>query len=153
MKIDVNVLEKDVPLLGKIKDADVTVDPYPNQIFKGRISRISQQIDLATRTMPVEVDLDNYQSLLKPGMFANVKLVLAEVGGVLILPTQDIQNDDSGSYVYTLAIDSAVHKAYVKIGISQDNENEIISGLTDSQQIISMGQDLVQNGMKVRIAR
>ncbi len=153
VKIDVNVLEKDVPLLGKIKDADVTVDPYPNQIFKGRISRISQQIDLATRTMPVEVDLDNYQSLLKPGMFANVKLVLAEVGGVLILPTQDIQNDDSGSYVYTLAIDSAVHKAYVKIGISQDNENEIISGLTDSQQIISMGQDLVQNGMKVRIAR
>jgi RND family efflux transporter MFP subunit len=153
VKIMVNVLESDVQYLGNVSRADVTVDAYPNQVFNGQITRVSQQFDLATRTMPVEVDLDNSQHLLKPGMFANINLVLAQRNNVLILPTQDIMKDDSGNYVYTLLNDSTVRKAYVKIGISQDNENEIMSGLTDSQKIISLGQDLVQNGMKVRVAR
>ena len=153
VKIMVNVLEDDVQYLGNITTADVTVDAYPNQIFKGRITRVSQQFDLATRTMPVEVDLDNSQHLLKPGMFANINLVLAQKNNVLILPTQDIMKDDSGSYVYTLSKDSTVKKAYVKIGISQDNRNEILSGITDSDKILTVGQDLVNNGMKVRVAR
>ena len=61
--------------------------------------------------------------------------------------------DDTGSYVYTLLKDSAVRKTYIKIGISQDNRNEILAGITDSDPIISVGQDLVSNGMKVRLAR
>ncbi|MFZ1082235.1 MAG: efflux RND transporter periplasmic adaptor subunit, partial [Candidatus Kryptoniota bacterium] len=58
VKIMVNVLEDDVQYLRDISIADVSVDAYPNQVFKGRITRVSQQFDLATRTMPVEVDLD-----------------------------------------------------------------------------------------------
>jgi len=153
VKIDVNILEKDVPLLGRIKNAEVKVDAYPNQTFSGRITRISQQLDLATRTMPIEVDLDNYQHLLKPGMFANVNLVMEKQNNILLLPTQVIMNDDSGSYVYRLSKDYTTHKTYIKIGISQDNMNEIVSGVTDSDQIVFMGQDLVKDGMKVRISR
>ena len=84
----VNVLEDDIQYLRNVSTADVTVDAYPNQVFKGRITRVSQQFDLATRTMPVEVDLDNPQHLLKPGMFANINLVLARDNNALILPTQ-----------------------------------------------------------------
>ncbi len=153
VKIMVNVLEDDVQYLGNITSADVTVDAYPGLIFKGKITRISQQFDLATRTMPVEVDLDNPQHLLKPGMFASINLVLAQKDGVIILPTQDIMKDDSGSFVYAFSKDSTTKKIYVKIGISQDNRNEILSGITDSDRILSVGQDLVTNGMKVRVAR
>ena len=153
VKIMVNVLEDDVQYLGNITSADVTVDAYPGQIFKGKITRISQQFDLATRTMPVEVDLDNAQHLLKPGMFANINLVLAKDDNALILPTQDIMKDNGGSYVYTLRDDSSVKKSYVRIGISQDNRNEILAGLNDSDRIITVGQDLVTDGMKVRVAR
>jgi len=153
VKIMVNVLEEDVAYLRSASTADVSVDAYPNQVFQGKITRISQQFDLATRTMPVEVDLDNAQHLLKPGMFANINLVLARKDDVLILPTQDIMKDDSGSFVYTLLKDSSVRKAYVKIGISQDSRNEILAGITDSDRILSVGQDLVNSGMKVRVAR
>lgn len=125
VKIMVNVLEDDIPYLKSVLSADVTVDAYPNQVFRGRITRISQQFDLATRTMPVEVDLDNSQHLLKPGMFANINLVLAKDDNALILPTQDIMKDDTGSYVYALSKNSLAKKVYVKIGISQDNRNEI----------------------------
>jgi len=153
VKIMVNVLENDVQYLGNITTADVTVDAYPTQIFKGRITRISQQFDLATRTMPVQVDLDNSQRLLKPGMFANINLILARKDDALILPTQDIMKDDSGSYVYTLSKDSTARKTYVKIGISQDNRNEILAGITGSDRLLTVGQDLVNNGMRIRVAR
>lgn len=153
VKIMVNVLENDVQYLGNITTADVIVDAYPNQVFKGRITRISQQFDLATRTMPVEVDLDNAQHLLKPGMFATINLVLVQKDNVLILPTQDISKDDTGSYVYTFLQDSTVRKIYVKIGISQDNRNEILAGINDADRIVTVGQDLVSNRMKVKVAR
>ncbi|MGO9481240.1 MAG: efflux RND transporter periplasmic adaptor subunit [Candidatus Kryptoniota bacterium] len=153
VKIMVNVLEDDIPYLKSVSSADVTVDAYPNLVFKGRITRISQQFDLATRTMPVEVDLDNPRLLLKPGMFANINLVLAKDDNVLILPTQDIIKDDSGSYVYTISRDTTARKTYVKIGISQDNRNEILAGITDGEKILTVGQDLVANGMKVRVVR
>jgi RND family efflux transporter MFP subunit len=153
VKIMVNVLEDDVEHLKDVSNADVTVDAYPDKVFKGRITRISQQFDLATRTMPVEVDLDNPQRLLKPGMFANINLVLARKDDALILPTQDILKDDSGSYVYTVSRDDVARKTYVKIGISQDNRNEILAGITDADRIVTVGQDLVNNGMKVRIAK
>ena len=131
----------------------MTVDAYPNQVFKGRITRVSQQFDLATRTMPVEVDLDNPQHLLKPGCSQILILFLPKDNNVLILPTQEIMKDDAGSYVYTFLKDSTVRKTYVKIGISQDNRNEILAGITDSERILTVGQDLVNNGMKVRVAR
>jgi RND family efflux transporter MFP subunit len=153
VKIMVNILEDDVQYLKNVTSADVTVDAYPGQVFKGNITRISQQFDLATRTMPVEVDLNNPQHQLKPGMFANINLVLARDDNALILPTQDIMKGDSGTYVYTLQKDSSVRKTYVKIGISQDNRNEILSGITDSDHILTVGQDLVSNGMKVRVAK
>ncbi|HEY9165054.1 MAG TPA: efflux RND transporter periplasmic adaptor subunit [Candidatus Kryptonia bacterium] len=153
VKIMVNVLEDDVQHLGNVTAADVTVGAYPNQVFKGIITRVSQQFDLATRTMPVEVDLDNSEHLLKPGMFANINLVLAQQNNALVLPVQDVMKDDSGSFVYILAKDTTVHKTYVKVGISQDNRDEILSGISDSDRILTVGQDLVNNGMKVRVTR
>jgi membrane fusion protein (multidrug efflux system) len=153
VKIMVNVLESDVKYLQSATDADVSVDAYPGRIFKGKVTRISQQFDLATRTMPVEVDLDNPEHLLKPGMFANISLVLAQKNNVLILPTQDIMKDDSGDYVYTLSKDSAARKTYIQIGISQDNRNEITAGIMPADQILTVGQDLVTNGMKVRVVK
>ena len=152
VKTIVNVLEKQIPLLGKIKEADIKVDAYPNQVFKGRISRISEQLDLSTRTMPIEVDVDNPSNLLKPGMFATVSLILEKKDNALILPAQVVLHDNLGDYVYTLSNDSIVHKTYVKVGIAQDNVDEIVSGISASDKIVFVGQDLVKDGQKVKVS-
>ncbi len=153
VKIMVDLLERDVPLIGKIKDAEIVVDAYPDQVFHGRITRVSQQLDLATRTMPVEVDVDNPQRLLKPGMYATVNLLIAKADNAVILPSQVIMRDDSGYYVYTVTKDNTVHKSYVKVGIAQDNRDEILSGISRNDEIVFLGQDLVNDGMKVRVTR
>ncbi len=153
VKVLVNIPEEDIPLLSKVQDAQLKVDAYPNAVFHGRITRISQQLDLSTRTMPVEVDVENPQNLLKPGMFANISLILARSTNALLLPSQVVLKDEAGDFVYTVGGDSVVHKLYVKIGISQGNQDEIVSGITDNDKIVFMGQDIVENGMKVRVAR
>lgn len=153
VKIMVDLLEEDVPLISQIQDAEITVDAYPNKVFHGRITRVSQQLDLATRTMPVEIDVQNPHGLLKPGMFANVSLLLAKADNAIILPTQVVLKDDSGSYVFTIDKNDIVHKTYVRVGISQDNRDEIVSGITDRNEVVFLGQDLVNEGMKVRVTR
>lgn len=153
VKVLVNVLEENIPVLPKIEDVQITVDAYPNKIFHGKLTRISQQLDLSTRTMPVEIDINNPKRLLKPGMFANISMIYDKHDNAIVLPTQVVMKDDSGSYVYTLGPGDIVHQKYVKIGVTHDNEDQIVSGLSDSDRVLLMGYNMVHNGMKVRVAR
>ncbi len=153
VKVMVDVLEEDIPLLPKVEDVQTVVDAYPDKVFHGKITRISQQLDLSTRTMPVEVDIDNPQDLLKPGMFATVDLIFDRETNTIILPTQVLMDDDSGSYVYTLGQGDVVHKNYVKIGVTHDNRDQILSGLNENDQVVFVGYNLVHDGMKVRVAK
>ncbi len=153
VKVLVNVLEEDIPLLPKVQDVQIMVDAYPKMVFHGKITRISQQLDLSTRTMPVEVDIDNPQGLLKPGMFANVDFIFDKAENTLILPTQVVMKDDSGSYVYTLGGGDVIRKNYVNVGVVHDNQDQILSGINDNDLVLFMGYDMVHDGMKVRVAR
>ncbi len=153
VKILVDVLEEYIPLLPEVEDVQIEVDAYPNMVFHGKITRISQQLDLSTRTMPVEVDIDNPQGLLKPGMFASVDFIFDKAANAMILPTQVVMKDDSGNYVYTLGNGDIVHKNYVRVGVTHDNQDQILSGISDDSQVLFMGYDLVHDGMKVRVAR
>lgn len=153
VKVLVDVLEEDIPLLPKVEDVQIRVDAYANKVFHGKITRMSQQLDLSTRTMPVEVDIDNPQALLKPGMFASVDLIFDKQENTIIVPTQVVMSDDSGSYVYTLGKGDVVHKNYVRIGVTHDNRDQILSGLNQNDQVVFMGYNLVHDGMKVRVAR
>ncbi|MGC8652757.1 MAG: efflux RND transporter periplasmic adaptor subunit [Candidatus Kryptoniota bacterium] len=153
VKVFVNVLEKDIPAIQNVNEVEVTVDAYPGRIFRAHIRRISQQLDLSTRTMPVEVDIKNPDNVLKPGMFSNVNLILDKHDGALIVPSQYVMHDEKGYYVYTLSADTVVHKAYVKLGLTEDNRDEILGGITDNTLVVSSGQDIVRDGMKVRLTK
>lgn len=153
VKVMVNVLEKDIPLLDRIEDAQVTTGTYPGEVFKAGIKKMSQQVDVSTRTMPVEIDILNNDGKLKPGMFVNIELLIKKADNILILPVQCILKDNKGSYVYTVGADSTAQSKYIETGIEQDNNKEIISGLNEEDKVILAGQTLVKNGMKVKIAK
>jgi RND family efflux transporter MFP subunit len=153
LKVLVNVLEKDLPLLSQIKKAQLTTDSYPDEVFTARVRAISESFDLNTRTMPIEIDIENRNQLLKPGMFAKIDLILEEKDSTLAIPSQCLMQDSEGKYVFGVNKDSVVYKRYVKIGFEQDNKDEIVSGLTDQEKIISVGQQLVKDGMKVRLTK
>ncbi|MFA5404785.1 MAG: efflux RND transporter periplasmic adaptor subunit [Ignavibacteria bacterium] len=153
LKIMVSVLEKDIPLLENVKDVTVKTDAYPNEVFTGEFRKMSQLVDLSTRTMPVEVNLDNNDNMLKPGMFARVELMLDKHFNVLILPLQCIRKDDNGSFIYTVSEDNTAMKKYVQTGLESDNKIEIESGLNDNDKVVSVGQELIKENTKVKISQ
>jgi membrane fusion protein (multidrug efflux system) len=153
LKIMINVLEKDLPLLDKVEKVTMKTDSYPEDVFTGKIKRVSESLDLNTRTMVVEVDIDNKNNLLKPGMFANVDFILDVHNDVLILPVQTILKDDKGTFVYMMSPDSLAQKLYIEKGIEQNNQSEVISGLDDNSKIVVSGQELLKDGMRLRIAK
>lgn len=152
MKIIVSVLEKDIPQVTIGKSAVVTVDAFPGNSFSGTVRRLSEAVDPATRTMAIEIDLDNRNHVLKPGMFANVMLIVNERPNAITIPTASLLKDDQGFFVYTVARDSA-RQIRVRRGVEQGDRTEIDGGLDDSSQVISVGQQFVKDRGPVTIQR
>ncbi len=150
MKIAVNVLEKDVPLVTTGKEATITVDAYPGRVFRGSVTRRSEALDVATRTMAVEIEIPNPDHLLKPGMFANVHILVASHADAITVPTEAIMKDDSGSYVYTVERDTA-RLIRIAPGGTQNSHTEVLSGLSGQEAIITTGQQFARDGIAVSV--
>lgn len=150
VKIIVNVLEKDVPLIAKIKRAAVTFDALPGKQYQGVVANASQAIELSTRTMAVEVRIVNNDYSVKPGMFATVSLIIDEKPNSLTVPTMAVLHDEAGEYVYVVE-NNAAKRVRVQIGIEQDSRTEILSGITGSEDIITTGQQFVKDGGSVSV--
>jgi RND family efflux transporter MFP subunit len=153
LKVMVNVLETDIPLLDQVKYSDVRVDAYPDEVFSASVNKASQMLDLNTRTMQTQVDIANRKEMLKPGMFASINLILQKDTNVLILQKQNVLHDDKGNFVYAVNKDSVAQKKYVQVGIIENNTYEITGGLNDGEKIVTTGMELINDGSKVRIAK
>lgn len=150
VKVVVNILEKDLSRIAQIKKATVTVEAFPGKTYDGVVARTNQALDLSTRTLSVEIDIPNPARELKPGMFANVTLIVDERHDALTLPTMAIMKDDSGSYVYANANNTA-QRIRVQTGVEQGSRMEIVLGLNGNEDIITTGQQFVKNGGQVLI--
>jgi membrane fusion protein, multidrug efflux system len=143
MKIYVSILEKDIPLIVRGKKAVIHVDAYPTKTFDGVVSRLSEAVDLSTRTMAVQIDIPNREKLLKPGMFASVTLIVDQHENALVVPTEAILSDDQGPYLFAAEGDMA-NMIRMQRGFVQSDLTEVLSGVTDSTRIITTGQQFVR---------
>ncbi|HTY08473.1 MAG TPA: efflux RND transporter periplasmic adaptor subunit, partial [Candidatus Edwardsbacteria bacterium] len=145
VKVSVDIMEKDVPLVAAGKKAVIEADALPGQQLTGTVARLAQAVDPATRTMEIEIVVPNPDRLLKPGMYATVTIVLGEHANALAVPSQAVLTDDKGDYVYVLA-DKTARRVPVTTGQDQDSLTEIVSGLTGAEQVITTGQQFVKDG-------
>ena len=150
IKAVVNVLEKDIAFIPKIKKAVVMVDAFPGKEYSGVVARSSEAIDLSTRTLAVEIDVPNPSRELKPGMFANVTLIVDERHDAITVPTIALLKDNTGSFVYAAA-GSTARQIRVTTGGEQNSRTEILSGLNGSEDIITTGQQFVRDGGQIII--
>jgi membrane fusion protein (multidrug efflux system) len=149
VKLIVPVLEKDLSRVQAGQTAVVKVDAFPEREFNGKITRFSEAVDPETRTMAAEVDVPNPERLLKPGMFAAVRLIVEQRDQALTLPRPAVLRDDRGRYVYVVRQDTA-RQVRVETGAEQESRVEILSGLPDTTvQIITTGQQYVKPGSPV----
>lgn len=150
VKVTANVTEPDIPKIKKGLPVRFTVDAYPEKIFYGEVSKISQAVNLQTRTSQIEIAVSNEGGLLKPGMFAKIELILSVHKNVLSIPTDAIGETNSQKYVYIIK-DAVAYKKVIKTGISQNNFTEILEGVLASDDIVLVGWQNLKDGIKVEV--
>jgi len=108
-----------------------------HQTFSGKIVRSSDNIDLQTRTMHTEVDVENPKYEIVPGMYATVELPLQTVQGVLTVPIQAVQvSGENHGQVMVVGSDNRLERREVTLGIESATEVEIVSGLKENESVI-----------------
>ena len=148
VRVLLDVVEKDVPLVKVGQRAELRADAYPDRVFTGTLTRVVQALDRNTRTMTVEVDIQNADRLLKGGMFARVELVAGTHANALQIPIDAVTRLESDQYVFIVQ-EGKARKVPVELGIQDRQMVEVIKGLTGTEPVIVSGKDLVTDGAKV----
>ena len=150
VEIHINVTEDRVNGLKVGQEAEVIVDAASDLPFKGEIVSISPFKDLRTQVYPVKILVPNEKGLLKSGMFARVKLMVALHTDVVTVPEDAVVAYDGRTIVYTLEGDVAKANV-VETGPTSMGKTVITKGLESGKEVIIEGQSLLTDGTKVRV--
>jgi multidrug efflux pump subunit AcrA (membrane-fusion protein) len=118
--------------------------------YTGTIVRSASSLDSAARTMLTEVQVDNRDGSLLPGMYAQVKFILAGQRTSLIIPTSSLVIDHGGMHVVTVQKDEKIHFAPVMIGRDMGTQIEVLSGIQPSDTLVASPSDLLREGQQVQ---
>jgi len=149
VRILIEVVEKDIPLVKIGQKAEVRAEAYPDRVFEGTVTRIVQALNRATRTMTVEIDLPNKDRQLKGGMFARVEALVGTHRQAIQIPIDAVSRLEDAQYVYVVR-DGKAQRVNVTIGLRDENRVEITKGLNGDEQVIVSGKDLVHDGTPVQ---
>jgi RND family efflux transporter MFP subunit len=128
--------------------AVATADEFPGREFKGKIARTSNAIDPATRTLHVEVDVENPDLALMPGMYVLVNFDLAHKG-LLRVPASALIFKSGGPQVAVVGDDGKVSFSDVRIAIDNGDFVEIGSGISVNQKVALNLSNQIAEGDKV----
>lgn len=131
--------------------ADITVDALPGRNIRGRIEAILPQVDPATRTARVRLDLANPNMTLKPGMYVNVDLK-AGLGVQTVVPATAVLMTGTRSVVFLDGGDGNLSPQEVTTGEQIGDKIVILKGLKHGQRIVSSGNFLVDSESQLQAA-
>jgi len=150
VKIDLAIPEKYLPRLSGGLEAQINVDAYPEEVFSGRVTKISPIVDLTTRAAPIEITVDNPQHRLKSGMFAKVRLILEEHKNIPVILKEAIIGKEPNLYVYVIENNQAILKK-ITLGLRQGPYFEVRDGLRQGDLVVIMGQQRLKDNAKVNV--
>lgn len=142
-------------MLGKIQigqSVPVIITALDNKKISGVIDVISPNVNSKDNSYIVKVKIDNSKDELKAGMFAKVSLQAEGKDNVLTVPNQAIKIENGVNYIYVVE-NSKVRKVSIDTGISNDKSTEVIGNIKAGADIITEGQNLLDDGEKVSIVK
>jgi len=148
LRVYVAVPEVDSDSIHSGDQATLTQDSNPDLKISGTIVRNADAIDHSTRTLNVEVDVDNSKGVLRPGAFVFVHFHLPAMGNSVTIPSNTLLFRAEGLRVGVVR-NGRVQLVPVIIGQDFGNAVEIISGLTPADEVILDPSDSLANGMQV----
>ena len=150
LRLALPVPESAVPLIHPGRRVEVKVSAL-NRTFPGRIARLADKLDPATRTMKTEVDVSNPSLEIVPGMYAEVDLITAERNGALAVPVEAVDGSGDAARVFVVRPSGTIEIVPVHIGIETAQRVEIRSGaLRVGDEVVVGSRASLTNGARVR---
>lgn len=143
-----NVPEKDVQFISKDKKVDVIVSAYPHAVVPGTITYVGDVLDPATRTMRLRVTVPNPDRLLKPEMYAIVRVYAALSPDVLTVPLAAVQNGPAGTVLFVQRSTNEFEMRAVKLGEEQGKIVTVLEGVTVGDQVVTEGSFVLKSEME-----
>ncbi|AEF83133.1 efflux RND transporter periplasmic adaptor subunit [Leadbettera azotonutricia] len=149
LKITIYVAEKYSAYLRRGLPAIVSFASAPGEEFAASVSAISPVVNNKNRTIETTLLLAKRDGRIKQGMFASVYLVIREENRALVIPRGAIKNYNGDPTVYVMDENSIARRIPITLGLTNDSDVQIISGLKEGDRIITAGS--VTDGSPVRI--
>jgi RND family efflux transporter MFP subunit len=149
LRLRIPVPEDDVRFVHVGDALEVRVDAI-NRSFAGKVVRFTRNVNFETRTMETEVDVENKDLSIAPGMYANTALQVGRAHDVVTIPVEALLvNAQHQRSVYALDSSNHVRIRAVQVGIEGSKLAEIDSGLSPGDRVIIGGQEKYQEGEEV----
>lgn len=148
LKTVIHVPEGQVAGISVGNEAQVLLPAYPDKKIIGKITRIAPVADLPSHTFAAEISVDNSQGLLA-GVYANVNLVAQPKENVLTIPVHAIVMRDDQQTVFVADAEGVIQRRVLTVGYSNDKVAEIVSGLEESDLIVTEGHNKLREGSRI----
>ncbi len=149
---EIGIVERDVTKIKIGQLARIYVDAYPEMSFDGIIDNIYPTLSSKTRTLPVEIKIDNSRRMLMPGMFTRAEVILFEKPGVISIPRISIKRVEDTKLVYV--VDEKTNttiERLVETGYESTDYIEITSGLKEGDLVAITNIEQLITGAPVHI--
>jgi RND family efflux transporter MFP subunit len=121
-----------------------------SQDFVGKVSRFADSLDRQTRTMETEIDFDNRDGHLIPGMYAETQLSLREKKNALTIPLESVTRNGDDATVLAVNPENIIEESHVTLGLEDSVRVEVLSGLTDKDRVVIGNRSQFRNGQKIQ---
>jgi len=152
LRVYVNVPEEYSQGIKTGMTADLTLAEFPGRKIQGKLVRTSDDINMTTRTLLIEIDVDNPKGTLLTGSYAEVHLAIPSQASTYLLPVNTLIFRSEGLRV-GIVRDGKVTLTTVTPGHDFGNEIEIVSGLKPDDQVIVNPPDSIVSGQEVQIVQ
>jgi membrane fusion protein, multidrug efflux system len=150
LRIFVDAPEPSSPFVHVGTPAVVDLSTLPNEKVETPVTRISEVLDPGSRTLRVEIDIENPKSHLRPGMTARVSLMLRDLRGTVTVPVNAVRREGNTRTIYVLDGDRA-RAVRVTTGIESPEWIQIRTGLEGGEKVITSAAGELKEGVRVRV--
>jgi RND family efflux transporter MFP subunit len=123
--------------------------PSLNRTFPGKVARFSVDVRADTRTMHTEVDVPNPERVMMPGLYAEAEVGLDEKANVPTVPLQAVSHRGNKTSVLVVNRDGEVEERTVELGLQTTTDAEVLSGLSEGEQVVVSDRSGLKPGQKV----
>lgn len=151
MQVDFRIPENQLGRVQPGQRVELQVDAFPGTTFAGQVIALDPQVDVSSRSVLVRASVSNKESLLRPGLFARVNLVIKHSARAIMVPERALWPVADRTYVFRVR-DGKVEQVEIGTGEREPGRVEITAGLQPGDVVVTAGQPKLHDGAPVQVA-